>query len=155
MAKLPEIEWTPQFEETHEYYDREDEERLGHRSLYEYLESELCDSSIELDKAIAENEVIDVFAYQRTKFPRRSAEFLDRLLDRLSDSEDMLCDPESEGFDLSDSEMAELRALEQQFIDELEKRITVWGCEPVAVIKVPFRDWWESLSDKDREILRG
>jgi hypothetical protein len=89
-------------------------------------------------------------------FDRDACEFLDHICEQISENSDNgMVDPEGDGLELSDSDMSELRELEQRFIDELEKRIPVWGCTPVAVVLVPFRDWWESLTDIDRECLRG
>lgn len=151
---LPEVTWTPEFNETHTYYDQEDHESLEYESLFDYLECLICDAGLDVDSALKQNRAIDVVGYDRMKLDRKCCEFLDNVLDNLYEA-DGICDPDGDGPDLPNDTMQVLRNLETRFIDELEKMFIPWGCLPVVKIKVPFRDWWESLDDKDRELLRG
>jgi hypothetical protein len=153
MAKLPEITWTPEFIETHDYYDSDDEEQLTNRNLFDYLEQLICGGNLELDEAIAENKIIEVFAYGPMKFARPRSRIVEMLEDIGDD--DGMCDPDGDHEPITAEEQTELEELEGKLIDRMCALYKPWGCEPVAIIKVPFRDWWDSLDDKDKELLRG
>lgn len=158
MSKLPEIMWTPSFVGTSEFYDREDQERLRFDSLDEYLLETVADWGADaIEKALEDNETVTVFGFDHIRFPREECTFLDELFDNLDGSEIDITDPDGGGIaeSIGPTKMAELRALERQFISELEKRVPLWACEIVEVVKVPFRVWWESLTNRDRSALKG
>ena len=105
--------------------------------VYDYL-SDLKEK--ELREKIAENEVIEVTGYDRSKVSRSKCEFLDCILENLDEEygDQVGCDHKV----LSASEIGELRALEQAFIDELLKRYNPWTCDQVVAIVVPVADWF-------------
>lgn|SRR5512133_735760 len=158
MTTLPETIWAPGFVETSDFYDNEDRERLRYDSIDEYLSETVADwSADEIYRAIEEDETVTVFGFDHIRFPRAACTFLDEIFDKLNEREEDITDPDGGGIEKSigSAKMTELRALEQQFIDELEKRVPLWACEIVEVVNVPFRAWWGSLTDRDRSALKG
>src|SRR5512138_2830457 len=157
MTALPETIWNPEFVGTSQFYDYEDRERLRFESLYEYLRETVADWGADtIEQALENDETITVFGFNHIKFPREACMFLDEIFDQLAGLEEDIIDPDKNTEDaIAPAKMAELRALEQQFISELEKRVPLWACEHAEVVKVPFRAWWGSLTDRDRAALKG
>ena len=157
MTALPETIWTPGFVGTSQFYDYEDCERLRFDSLDEYLRETVAEWGADtVGQALENDETITVFGFNHIKFPREACTFLDQIFDQLAGLEEDIIDPDKSTEDaIGPTKMAELRALEQQFIDELEKRVPLWACEYSEVVKVPFRAWWGSLTDRGRAALKG
>jgi hypothetical protein len=149
----PTINWTPEFVESHDYYGEDGDEYLEHGTVDDYLINEVTDGNIELDIALAENDVISVYAYNRMKANRPKSQ-LDDYIYEMGEGDGM-GDPNGDHEPLSKAEYVELEAFEKALIDRLCELYEPWGCEQVAVIKVPFRDWFESLTDDERKDLRG
>lgn len=152
MAKPPTIDWTPEFVETHDYYDSDDEENFTNRNLFSFIEQLICGGNLEIDEAITENKIIEVFAYSPMQFARPRSRIVE-MLEEIGYNEGM-SDPDGDHDPITAEEQTELEELEGQLIDRMCALYKPWCCEPVAIVKVPFRDWWESLDDKDKELLR-
>jgi hypothetical protein len=152
MPKLPVIDWTPEFAGGFTFYDCQEEERLEYTDISELLIARVQDGYIDLDEALKTNEVIEVKAFATMKFDRpssRLSEYIEQI-----DEQDGMGDPDGDHESLSDDEYEELKALESKLIDRLCELYEPWGCEQVATIKVPFREWWATLTDDERDGLK-
>lgn len=150
------ITWTPDFENNHLCYDSEDREQLRMiDSVDEYIFE--CFDEVQtgfvgttIDAALADNETIYVYGYERDIPSIGECSFLDDLIEHLDEERG---DPDGGLKTVNEADMVELYRLESAFIDELRKRYNPWSCEIVARICVPFRDFYESLDDKDKQFL--
>jgi hypothetical protein len=150
------ITWTPEFKDTHLCYDSEGREQLRMiESVDEYIFEcfdEIAFGAKTIDEALADNETIYVYGYERDEPSKNYCMFLDSLIERVDEEHG---DPEGDYKSLSESDLEELRKLESLFIAEFRKRYKPWSCEIVAEVRVPFRNFYESLSDSDKQFLRN
>lgn len=147
------IDWTPEFQEQHTFYGREGDEHLSHTNIGDYIDELIGEGTIEPEEAIKTNEAVTVYAYTRVQVPRPQSR-LSQMLDEISEAEGML-DPDADHDLWTDAEIAELEAMESVLIDRLVELCDPWGCDLVAETRVPFRDYFESLSEEDQQwVLR-
>jgi hypothetical protein len=147
-----EIIWTPEFTNGHAWYGPEDCERLSFTDISEFLIDQIQNGDIDPNEALAENETIEVAAYNHMPFERprsRLAEYVEQI-----DEQDGIGDPDGDYEALSEAELDELAGLEAKMIDRLCELYEPWGCEQVATVKVPFRAWWGTLTDEERGGLK-
>lgn len=153
---LTEVTWTPDFVETHEYYDTDGKEHLIHNSIGEYLDDMLvCSGETEatVDSMLEDDAHFVVFGFERKKPTVSQCEFLDDLIDNV-DEEYGDPDDSNAGARMTSDEFAELKDLESRFIARFIELYKPWACDPVVKINVPFRAWFESLSETDQKSLR-
>lgn len=154
MATLPTIDWTPEFVNTdNSFFDIGEHESLEFTDISELLIDRIQNGDIDPNEALTENETIRVTAFRPMKFNRPKS-LLDDYIYEIGE-QDGMGDPDGDHEPLSKEEHAELEALEKALIDRLCELYEPWGNEPAAIVKVPFRDWWESLTEDEREELRG
>lgn len=155
------IAWTPDFgESSYGYYDEDDPEGSLHfESINEYIKEHVVNSVTEKIQTLVENNTLfEVYGYDRVKVPRREFGFLPELLERLNedygDSESIV-DWNTDGTigGLSSEHRVELEKLESQFMDKLHEYYKPQLHIQSAKIIVPFRYWFESLSERDQAIL--
>jgi hypothetical protein len=150
------ITWTPEFKDAHLCYDSEGREQLRMiESVDEYIFECFDDIAFDaktIDAALADNEEIYVYAYERDMPSTSDCAFLDDLIEHIDDNRG---DPDGDHESINGDKLSELRQLEEQFIGELLKRYDPWACRIVAEIVVPFRDFYESLDDSDKQFIRN
>ena len=148
---LEEITWTPDFKETHTYYDFDGQETLSNKSIDEYMEAWLEDCGDSLDALIDSSESVEVCGYNRMMPEPSECAFLDELIERVNEERG---DPDGKYSGFEKEKLSELRQLEEQFIGEFLKRYRPWACESVITINVPLRAWFESKNQVEQDSLR-
>lgn len=145
------IDWTPDYEEDCDFYDANDKERLTHTSVYEAITEGYLDGRGVKDLTLLLDETIEVLGYNHSTVSPSDCLFLNDILERLNEE---FGDPDGDlESQLSTLGIVHLRELESAFCKALSEQYRPWSCHRVVTLRVPFRDWWNSLPEEDRQSL--